>query len=42
LDRLFAEFPKTLGEGLSLDGDLQWPMDSLDQKPGGAVIDDLS
>jgi NAD(P)-dependent dehydrogenase (short-subunit alcohol dehydrogenase family) len=41
LDRVFREFPKTLGEGLSLDVDLQWPMESLEQTPGKAGIDDL-
>ena len=39
---VFARFAETLGDGLSLDSDLQWPMASLDDKPGSAGIDDLS
>lgn len=42
LDDVFARFAETLGDGLSLDSDLQWPMASLDDKPGSAGIDDLS
>ena len=42
LDDVFARFSETLGDGLSLDADLQWPMASLDQQPGSAGIDDLS
>tara|TARA_A100001037_G_scaffold148334_1_gene133936 strand:- start:2516 stop:3472 length:957 start_codon:yes stop_codon:yes gene_type:complete len=42
LEDVYARFSDTLGEGLSLEADLQWPMPSLDQQPGSAGIDDLS
>ncbi len=41
LDHLFEHFEQTLGEGLSLESDLQWPMASLDQSAGSAEIEDL-
>ena len=41
LDHLFEHFDETLGEGLALEKDLQWPMQSLDQQAGTAGIDDL-
>lgn len=37
LDRLFAEFPQTLGEGLSVD-DLLYPMASLDEVTKVSVL----
>ena len=37
LDDLFARFPQTLGEGLSLESDLLWPMESLEQNSGEAL-----
>jgi NAD(P)-dependent dehydrogenase (short-subunit alcohol dehydrogenase family) len=42
LDDVFARFSESLGEGLSLDEDLQFPMADLDQQPGTARIDDLT
>lgn len=41
-DHLFDHFDQTLGKGLSLENDLQWPMESLDQEAGAAGIDLLS
>ena len=41
LDYLFNEFQSTLGAGLSLEKDLQWPMEDLDQVVGTAGIDTL-
>lgn len=41
LDYLFERFNETLGKGLDLEKDLQWPMASLDQQAGAAGIDDL-
>jgi NAD(P)-dependent dehydrogenase (short-subunit alcohol dehydrogenase family) len=38
LDDLFERFPETLGEGLSLERDLLWPMESLDA-PSGETLD---
>ena len=34
LDELFERFPQTLGAGLSLESDLLWPMESLDDVAG--------
>lgn len=39
IDYVFSEFPKTLGAGLSLEKDLLWPMESLDQTAGAAGIE---
>ena len=39
IDYVFNEFPSTLGEGLSLEKDLLWPMESLDQTAGTAGIE---
>ncbi len=41
LDYVFSHFSKTLGKGLDLKKDLQWPMESLDQQAGTAGIDNL-
>jgi len=37
LDDLFERFPQSLGEGLSLETDLLWPMESLEQVSGEAL-----
>jgi len=42
LDHVFAHFSETLGKGLDLKKDLQWPMESLDQQAGTAGIDELN
>ena len=42
IDHLFEHFDQTLGKGLSLESDLQWRMESIDQKPGTAGVDRLS
>lgn len=34
LDDVFERFPETLGEGLSLESDLLWPMESLEATSG--------
>ena len=39
IDYVFSEFSKTLGAGLSLEKDLLWPMESLDQTAGAAGIE---
>jgi 3-oxoacyl-[acyl-carrier protein] reductase len=39
LEYVFKKFPKTLGKNLSLEKDLLWPMESLDQIAGTAGID---
>ena len=36
LDDLFDQFPSTLGQSLSLESDLLWPMTSVDQEPADA------
>ena len=36
MDELFAQFPGTLGDSLSLERDLLWPMTSVEQKPADA------
>ena len=36
IDELFAQFPRTLGDSLSLEQDLLWPMTSVEQKPADA------
>ena len=41
LDHVFEHFDETLGKGLALETDLQWPMQSLEQQAGTAEVDDL-
>ena len=42
VDYVFEHFDATLGAGLSLEADLAWPMESLDQAPGTADAQSLS
>lgn len=41
IDYVFSEFPNTLGKNLSLEKDLIWPMESLDQVAGTAGIEQI-
>ena len=41
IDYVFREFPNTLGKDLSLEKDLLWPMESLDQAAGTAGIEQI-
>ncbi len=41
IDYVFSEFPNSLGENLSLEKDLLWPMENLDQVAGTAGIEQI-